>query len=56
MPLTQKDRDRRKRQRRQKKVKQLKQKIVEAKDPKARLLLIEKFRKLQPWGEIPEAE
>jgi hypothetical protein len=55
MPLREKDRKRHRRQRRQRKLRKLKDKLEETRDPTKRRNIVEKIRKLQPWGEI-EAE
>ncbi len=54
MPLTEKDRKRRRRQRLHKKMKLLKKELAGATDTKTKNKLMEKVRRYQPWWEGPE--
>jgi hypothetical protein len=54
MPLTDKDKQRRRMQRRRWRVRELKRQLATTTDPKARKRLITKIQKLSPWAEVPD--
>ena len=54
MPLRERAREIHRRRRRGRKLKELKRRMVASQDPKARKKILEKIRRLLPWGPLPD--